>query len=299
MLRLAFTPRWMGFLALVLLLATAFVGLSYWQLNRAQHKNDAISSQEVDIVKDFNDVVAAQVPQPGLVADQRVTLTGHYLPDAQVAVTGRYHDGTEGFWVVTMFVPDDARFGEAAGLPAAAEADETRPIAIPVVRGWVESEEAAMSSRAHDGPVEMTARLGPIEGPESTEGLPPGQVRTVSTSQLVNLFDIYTYSGYLFPEHDSGPGASAAVDGLTRVHLSADESGGFDLQSGVYALEWLFFAGFAFYIWWRLLRDAHLAQQRAAAGKTVDYVVVKPAGAKGTGQAAQPQQHPMKDTDGH
>jgi len=289
----------MGFLALVLLLATAFVGLSYWQLNRAQHKNDAISSQDIETVKDFNEVVQAQVPQPGLVADQRVKLTGHYLPDAQVAVTGRYHDGTEGFWVVTMFVPDDARFGEAAGLPAAAEADETRPIAIPVVRGWVESEEAAMSSRAHDGPVEMTARLGPIEGPESTEGLPAGQVRTVSTSQLVNLFDIYTYSGYLFPEQDSGPGASAAVDGLTRVHLTADESGGFDLQSGVYALEWLFFAGFAFYIWWRLLRDAHLAQQRATAGKTVDYVVVKPAGAKGTGQAAQPQQHPMKDTDGH
>ncbi|MGJ7539283.1 SURF1 family protein [Brevibacterium luteolum] len=299
MLRLAFTPRWMGFLTLVLLLATAFVGLSYWQLNRAQHKNDALSSQDIETVKDFNDVVAAQVPQPGLVADQRVTLTGHYLPDAQVAVTGRYHDGTEGFWVVTMFVPDDARLGEAAELPAAAEADETRPIAIPVVRGWVESEEAAMSSRAHDGPVEMTARLGPIEGPESTEGLPAGQVRTVSTSQLVNLFDIYTYSGYLFPEQDTGPGASAAVDGLTRVHLTADESGGFDLQSGVYALEWLFFAGFAFYIWWRLLRDAHLAQQRAAAGKTVDYVVVKPAGAKGTGQAAQPQQHPRKDTDGH
>ncbi|PMB98337.1 oxidoreductase [Brevibacterium luteolum] len=289
----------MGFLALVLLLATAFVGLSYWQLNRAQHKNDALSSQDIETVKDFNDVVAAQVPQPGLVADQRVMLTGHYLPDAQVAVTGRYHDGTEGFWVVTMFVPDDARLGEAAELPAAAEADGTRPIAIPVVRGWVESEEAAMSSRAHDGPVEMTARLGPIEGPESTEGLPAGQVRTVSTSQLVNLFDIYTYSGYLFPEQDTGPGASAAVDGLTRVHLTADESGGFDLQSGVYALEWLFFAGFAFYIWWRLLRDAHLAQQRAAAGKTVDYVVVKPAGAKGTGQVAQPQQHPMKDTDGH
>lgn len=298
MLRLAFTPRWMGFLALVLVLATAFVGLSYWQLNRAQHKNDALSSQDIETVKDFNDVVDAQVPQPGLVADQRVKLTGRYLPDAQVVVAGRYHDGTEGFWVVTMFAPDGATIGEDAQLTGA-EADETRPIAIPVVRGWVENEDAAMNSRAKDGAVEMTARLGPIEGPESTEGLPAGQVRTVSTSQLVNLFDVYTYSGYLFPEQDTGPGASAAADGLTRVHLNADESGGFDLQSGVYALEWLFFAGFAFYIWWRLLRDAYLAQQRAAAGKTVDYVVVKPAGASRPGQDAQPQQHPMKDTDGH
>ena len=74
MLRLALTPRWLGFLALVLVIASIFVGLSMWQVDRAQHKNDAIEAQDVDQVKPLNDILDAQVTMPGILSDQRVGL---------------------------------------------------------------------------------------------------------------------------------------------------------------------------------------------------------------------------------
>jgi cytochrome oxidase assembly protein ShyY1 len=275
MLRLALTPRWLGFLALVLLLATAFVGLSAWQVDRAQHKNDVLSSREVDVVQDFNSVLEAQVSTPSYLLDQRVELTGHYLPDAQVVVPGRLLDGEEGFWVVTMFVPDGAKYGEDANFVE----EPGKPIAVPVVRGWTADENRAMSSQPAEGEATIVGRIGPVEGPENTAGLPAGQVRTVSTSQLVNYFDVHSYSAIVFPEADTGPGASTGVEGLSRVELDKQESGGFDWQSAAYAIEWLIFAGFAIYIWWRLLRDEYLRREaaEAPAGAT-EYVVVKAAG---------------------
>ncbi|WP_349828169.1 SURF1 family protein [Brevibacterium litoralis] len=289
MLRLALTPRWLALLALVLVLATAFVGLSAWQVDRAQHKNDAIAAQDVDTPRPFAEVMDAQVPMPSLLSDQMVDLTGHYLPDMQVVIPGRLQDGEEGYWVVTMFAPDDAPLGPAVGDHPAAESEPEVPdreVAIAVVRGWTADEETAMSSRADTGEVTMRARVGVNEAPASTEDLPEGQLRTVATAQLVNMFDVYTYAGYLFPEYDSGPGASEAVDGLEHVGLEKQTTGGFDLQSAAYAVEWLFFAGFALYIWFSLLRDAHQRRTQAAeasghgAGGPVEYVVVKPAGTR-------------------
>lgn len=283
MLRLALTPRWLGFLALVLVLVTAFVGLSAWQVSRAQHKNDVTAAQDVDTVRPFTEVLDAQVPMPGYLSDQMVEMTGHYLPDMQVVVTERYQDGTEGFWVVTMFAPDGARLGEEAADVANDPAYADTPIAVPVVRGWTADEDLAMHSRAATGEVTLVGRLGPNEAPQNTHGLPDGQVRTVSAPQLVNDFDVFTYSGYVFPETESGAGASAATGGLVNVGLEKQESGGIDLQSAAYAAEWLFFAGFAIYIWWRLLRDAYLRQRDEEDGPQ-EFVVVKPAGQKNLAQ---------------
>ena len=101
----------MGSLLLVLVLVTCFVGLSAWQVDRAQHKNDVTDSAGVDELKDFNDVMDAQAPMPGILADQRVSLSGHWIPDAQVVIPGRVQDGDSGYWVVTMFAPPGAPLG--------------------------------------------------------------------------------------------------------------------------------------------------------------------------------------------
>ena len=262
------------------MLVTCFVGLSAWQVDRAQHKNDVTESLEVDEVKDFNSVMNAQAPMPGILADQRVSLTGHWIPDAQVVVTGRVQDGASGYWVVTMFAPDDAHLGEGV---KAAHADE-KTIAIPVVRGFTTDEDAAMSSKAKSGAVELTARIGPIEGPQPGNDLPDGQVKTVSTSQIINMFpDLLTYSGFLIPENATGAAASVGTDGLTQVPpTTTREDGGFDLQSAVYAVEWIIFAAMALYMWFQLLRDdfvrRRLGEDSQDSGNQVEYVVVKPAG---------------------
>ncbi|MGO2862130.1 MAG: SURF1 family protein [Brevibacterium sp.] len=263
------------------MLVTCFVGLSAWQVNRAQHKNDAVESADVNDVKDFNDVMGAQAPMPGILADQRVSLSGHWIPDAQVVVPDRVLDGDKGYWVVTMFAPDDAHLGDGV---EAADANE-KTIAIPVLRGFTTDEAAAMSSRAGEGEVELTARIGPVEGPMPGNDLPEGQVRSVSTSQIINLYpDLLTYSGFLIPESADGSAASVGTDGLTVVPpTTTRDEGGFDLQSAVYAIEWLIFAAMALYMWWQLLRDDFMRRRLGDdgsqdPGNDVEYVVVKAAG---------------------
>ena len=270
----------MGSLLLVLVLVTCFVGLSAWQVDRAQHKNDVTDSAGVDELKDFNDVMDAQAPMPGILADQRVSLSGHWIPDAQVVIPGRVQDGDSGYWVVTMFAPDGAHLGEGVKVADA----EKKTIAIPVVRGFTTDEDTAMNSEARDGQVELTARIGPIEGPVEGNDLPDGQVHTVSTSQIINLFpDLLTYSGFLIPETADGAAASVGTDGLEQVPTTTTrDEGGFDLQSAVYALEWIIFAAMALYMWFQLLRDDYvrrrLGEDSQDSEKRVEYVVVKPAG---------------------
>ena len=270
----------MGSLLLVLVLVTCFVGLSAWQVDRAQHKNDVTDSAGVDELKDFNDVMDAQAPMPGILADQRVSLSGHWIPDAQVVIPGRVQDGDSGYWVVTMFAPDGAHLGEGVKVADA----EKKTIAIPVVRGFTTDEDTAMNSEARDGQVELTARIGPIEGPVEGNDLPDGQVHTVSTSQIINLFpDLLTYSGFLIPETADGAAASVGTDGLEQVPTTTTrDEGGFDLQSAVYALEWIIFAAMALYMWFQLLRDdfvrRRLDEDSQDSEKRVEYVVVKPAG---------------------
>ncbi|MDN5910817.1 MAG: SURF1 family protein [Brevibacterium sp.] len=272
----------MGSLLLVLVLVTCFVGLSAWQVDRAQHKNEAVESADVDEIEPFNDVMEAQAPMPGILADQRVSLSGHWLPDDQVVVPGRVLDGDKGYWVVTMFAPDDAHLGESVEAKEA----EDKTIAIPVLRGFTTDEQTAMESRAAQGPVEMKAQIGPVEGPEPGNSLPEGQVRTVSTSQLINLFpDLLTYSGFLIPESASGAAASIGTDGLSHVPpTTTREEGGFDLQSAGYAIEWLIFAFMALYMWWQLLRDDFMRRRLGSdseaqdSASPVEYVVVKSSG---------------------
>lgn len=295
MLRLALTPRWLAGLAVVLALAAIFITLSLWQVNRAEHKNDATQSADASTVKDFNDVMSAEVPMPGYLAHQRVKLRGHFLPDDQVIVVNQKLDGRSGFWVVTMFVPDGAKLG------ADAQVSKDKQIAIPVVRGFTASRAAAHDSRATSAPVELTATVGPIQAPVRSEGLRDGEVSSVSTSQLVNFFDVYSYSGFLYP--DAQPEATVAGKGLAHVALAQEESGGVDLQSAAYAVEWIVFAGFALYIWWRLLRDDYLRRRETEDTGPAEYVVVKRAGERGLRQpgdgAPRMRDKHTEDREGH
>src|SRR5699024_2079944 len=157
---------------------------------------DVAESASVDELKDFNDVMDAQAPMPGILADQRVSLSGHWLPDDQVVVPGRVPDDASGYWVVTMFAPDGAHIGEGG---EAANADE-RTVGFLVVRGVTSDDGAATNSRADVGQVQLTARIGRVEGPEPGNERLVGQVRTVSTSQLINTFTVLlTSPGLLIP----------------------------------------------------------------------------------------------------
>ena len=126
------------------------------------------------------------------------------------------------------------------------------------------------------GAVDVVGRYLPAEGPVPGADLPAGQVGTVSPAQLTNRWDAPLWSGYLaaFAENPASapfqlagdgtlaPDAALLSPGLSRLDIDqqpTDES--VNLLNLFYAVEWVVFAGFALYIWWRFVRDEWQREQ--------------------------------------
>jgi len=252
-LKVALRPKWIGALVLALVLASLFAFLANWQFSRAHTRAQQSAGTPVtEIVKPFTDVAHPEQTLPSSDAYQMVSLTGHYNPDQQVVIPARKLGGRTGYWVVTMFVPDGAN--------VTAVAQDGREIAIPAVRGWTDDESAAHASRASTAPVALTARIQPTESPTATDKMPAGEMATLSTAQLVNTWDVLSYAGYLLPTEQSGAGAAQATSGLTAVPAPPPKPQGLNLQSLFYSIEWVVFAVFAIYVWFRMMRDEYLRE---------------------------------------
>lgn len=197
-----------------------------WQERRAAEQRDLTDRPPVPLAEVFG----PDDPIPGDYVGQPVTATGTWVEDGTVLISGREHDGVEGYWVVTPLLVD----GSAA---------------LPVVRGW--SESGTTPPPAGSEPVRLTAWLQPPDGtgdvdPDPTDDVFP-QLRT---ADLIQRVDVDLYNGYAV-DQVAGPGLVVAdLEELPEV--SATNS----LRNLLYALEWWVFAGFAGFIWWRFVRDA-------------------------------------------
>lgn len=249
-LKVALRPKWIGVLIIALILASLFAFLANWQFTRAKSRSEPPESA-TEQARPFTDVAAPEEPLSSDNASRKVTLTGHYRPQQQIVVPARKLKGEKGYWVVTMFTPKNAEVSVVE--------QRGRPIVVPIVRGWTQSKHDAATSRAPKKTISMTARIQRSEGPTSTVKMPAGEMATLSTAQLVNKWDVLTYSAYLLPMEQSGPGADAAAAGLTRVPAPPPETG-WNVQSLFYAIEWVVFALFAVYVWWRMVRDEYLRE---------------------------------------
>jgi hypothetical protein len=89
---------------------------------------------------------------------------------------------------------------------------------------------------------------------------------SLSVAQLINLTDeaqpltSSAYAGALVLTHPNlftinSPNLEPITIGLAKSETQLN------WLSAFYAIEWTVFAGFALFIWWRLLSDAYLKQQ--------------------------------------
>ncbi|HST72437.1 MAG TPA: SURF1 family cytochrome oxidase biogenesis protein [Kocuria rosea] len=264
MLKTALRPRSLLVLVLCLGAAVAFVLLSQWQL-RSGEESRTVADPAKDVARPLAEAAGAGAAVSAAQADQLVTATGAYRDGSTVLVPGRLQDGAEGWWVVSaLTLPGTAGQWPAAG----------GDLTVAVARGWTADPAAVPDEPV--GAVDVVGRYLPPEGPLPAPGLPRGQVGSVSPAQLTNLWDVPVYPGFVaaFAENpaagafqlDDG-GALAAQPELLSPELSrleidqqpTDES--VDLLNLFYAVEWVVFAGFALYIWWRFVRDEHLRGQ--------------------------------------
>lgn len=229
-----------------LLLSAVFVLLSQWQLSRStQHEAPAPSS--VEEVKPLVDVLKPGQFFPGSVSDQMVTATGSYDPGKQVLVEGRLYNNQKGFWIVSAFAVNDAPV-----LKGVAASPQTW---IPVARGWVA--DAAQAGPPPSGTVTLTGRLLPSEAPVPNVDAGPGRASAVSTAELINTWQVSSYPGFIAATSEISGGATIALDGDVKAlnipaQPPAEQVNWLNL---FYAVEWVVFAGFSVFIWWRLVRD--------------------------------------------
>lgn len=246
MFKTALKPKWILALVGALLAATGFVLLSQWQFSRSQDAPPPpVSTTEsaVPLTQHFEPATVMFETK----ADQVVSASGHFLEGKQVLVENRLQDGDKGYWVVAAFAVDGAPGRNA----------------IPVVRGWQPEETAPPAVPA--GVLELTGRLLPTEAP--IDGKPDGgpALRSLSVAQLINVWDVPSYSGFIVAFDVATPGGSdagAAPAGLAEVSVGPQpQEQPVNWLNIFYGIEWVVFAGFAVFLWWRLVVDDYRREQ--------------------------------------
>lgn len=243
-------PRWVLALLFALAVAAAFALLGQWQLERAIESGEVVE-RTTEVPRQLEDIVQPGGATPQTATGQVVTVSGQFIPGDEQVVGGRINDGTSGYWVVSHFVTT----AEGASLP--------------VARGWSADEvtanaaSRALSNTDADSPVTVTGRFLPSEAPEvPDEGADPHSMTTVSVAALINLWAGYSgqpvYAGYVTDQ--------ATAPGLETIHSPVPQQDvTLNWLNVFYALEWVVFAGFAVYLWFRLVKDAVEREKELAA----------------------------------
>ncbi|MBT2550464.1 SURF1 family protein [Arthrobacter sp. ISL-65] len=248
MWKTALQPRWIAGLVFAIAVSGVFVLLSQWQFGRS-------TQPEVPVSPTTEQVQAlTKTLQPGdffrgSVADQMVTAFGTYDPEKQVLVPGRLKDGKTGYWVVTAFAVADAPV-----LKGAAASPKTY---IPVARGWVA--DPADASAPPSGVIRLTGRLLPSEAPVPNTAPGPGRATAVSVAELINAWNVSSYPAFVSATAEKSGTAdvgAAAGSGLEPLSIAAQPPAAkVNWLNLFYSVEWIVFAGFALFIWWRLVKD--------------------------------------------
>ncbi|MFJ4253329.1 SURF1 family protein [Microbacterium sp. NPDC090003] len=230
--------RWIGMLLFCLLVAGVFAWLGQWQLERAI-ETDPPEPGATEQVQRLDEVVAPGQYLPEPLVGQRVETSGTWVPGDFLVVSQRYNDGVEGYWVTGQL-----RVAERTS--------------IAVAIGWApdrESADAAIDElNAGDaGAVEIAGRIISDEGPVPPPHDQPDRMNRMSPAALLSFWhdtdQLDVYRPYL--------ASTEASAGLVDIDSPApNEMSPVNWLNVFYAVEWAIFAGFAFYLWYRLAKDA-------------------------------------------
>lgn len=268
MIQMMLRPRWVLALLLALGIAAAFALLGQWQLERAIASGEVVE-RSTETVLALEDVAEPGGATEQVATGQMVRVSGRYLAGDEQIIAGRLNAGESGYWVVSHFVTD-------AGA------------SIPVARGWAKDESVARAAaqklaehsaatdaaaNGEDGQVTLTARFLPSEAPAlPAEGSDPHSMTTVSVAALINLWQ--DFNGQKFDGNDVFAGYlvdQSAAPGLDKIDSPVPENEvSLNWLNVFYALEWAVFAGFAIFLWYRLVKDAVEREQEEAANAAAE-----------------------------
>lgn len=226
--QMARRPRWLGVLAFVISLAAIFVLLSQWQIGRALDEATII---EVD---SETPVALTTIVEPGVAVlseagGRRVTVDGSWSEGTAI-IEDRPQSGAPGQWLVRNFVTSEG-------------------VCLPVAVGWAPIvDDVALDSDGTTS-VTVTGRIVPTEAASDGQYM-NNRLTVVSSADLINRWSCdRMYAGFLAMED-----APAPLETIAAVRPTQDAA--LNWLNLFYAAEWIVFAAFALYFWYRVVLDA-------------------------------------------
>ena len=246
-------PKWIGGLLFALAVAVVFALLGQWQLERTF----TVVEPEVDNEQVF---VLNQVASPGApltVEAANVLVSANIMLDQSnlYIVSNRLQQAggevVAGYWLI----------GNSGALLADNDTTGSLTVAIGFSESLPEIEKARVELQESIMPqafLESTGRYLQTEAPvELPEAEKPYLFGSLSLAQLVNLYSeepVASFAGFLALDADPGLG-------LERIDLPPQQVGTqVNWLTLFYAVEWVLFAGFAVFLWWRLVQDQRLRE---------------------------------------
>lgn len=235
-------PKWIALLVLALVVAAAFAALGQWQLSRSIDSGQVIE-RESETVLPLSEVAEPQKPTTQRADGQLVKVSGEFIEADFSVISNRVNGGETGFWAVGHLVTADAA-------------------SVAIAVGWAPTEAAADAAlrSLSGGQATVTGRYLPGESAQETD-FENGERSAFAPAALINEWDGFegsAYGGYIV--QDSAPGALETIDSPTPI-----ETVTLNWLNIFYAAEWVVFAGFAVFMWYRLVRDAWERETEEAA----------------------------------
>lgn len=260
--RVARRPKWIGALLAALAMAAIFALLSQWQLDRSFRTVGQTATEQQSYVP-IQTLVKPGQSFPERADGRLVTFTGTANAGEPVLVANRLQNGKAGYWLVIDFFEDNA--------------DAELPVAV----AWFKSERSAKAALDEYQTTAWASFIqtsrGRLLGPEAPQPARRADgaliLNSLSTAQLANIYldespaPFYSAVVALSDYRDSFVADLIAANGGQSIQIGTQEkSVELNFLNIFYALEWVVFAGFAIFMWWRLVQDERLGL-RAPEGK--------------------------------
>ena len=236
-------PRWIAALILALGIAAGFAALGQWQIGRAV-QTATVVKLPTEKVMPLSSVATPQKEVTERAAGQMVSVVGRRVAGDTYVISDRVNFGVTGYWVLGHVV---AKNGAS----------------VAVALGWTKSREKADAEagilKSGAPTATIVGRYQPTEPPDQND-FEHDKRSVVSIPWLINEWKVVTpttYGGYIVDR--TAPAGLTAIQSVRPVNDVT-----LDWLNVFYAIEWALFAGFAIYLWYRLVKDAWEREEEIA-----------------------------------
>lgn len=252
-------PRWIGVLALCILVAAVFALLGQWQIERAVEQGQA-DERDTETAVPLTSVAEPSSTLTSEAGGRMVSFSGSWVAEDFDVLVGREQEGRTGAWVIGRVLVE--QHGESAS---------GEPASLPVALAWLPDAAAAEALAADlavqaqagaqgtDAAAELVGRLMPTEAPTQAD-IRGGTSEAMSVAALINQWSDWNglvYGSYAILDEPSAAASAALVEGAEPiVSMRPEVDTQLNALNIFYAVEWVAFMLFAFYLWYRLVKDA-------------------------------------------